>query len=282
MRPRAGRIKITEHAQARKGVGRECGMEETAAKVVPVIDQNFIIDRGGKPYVLWGGLLDAAHQVGVVSIVTELVQAPTPKNHELAIVACVVTMPDGSYWTGYGDASPASTQGEIKQALVRMAETRAKGRVLRDILNVKAAAWDDIAEAVLAADPKAKLPPNAPAQLAKTWRDKAREMDKANKALWDKKPETYEQALEFFKGNVELFDDTIRTKHLGLKGEARSKGVERVLDWRDDRFDSLTREAQWNRCVELRKLIDNPPPEEGVDGQGEDQEGGEDGPEGGE
>ena len=113
--------------------------------------------RGGeKDYVLFGGLLDAAHQVGLRSIESDLVQIPGPDNGNVAVTKAVVTFaravgrdtPGGVeegeellVFTAYGDAK-VGEKGVGGTAPIRMSETRAKARALRDGLNVKAAVDD--------------------------------------------------------------------------------------------------------------------------------------------
>lgn len=108
------------------------------------IRTEFIIDRSGKQFVLYTGLVDAAHAEGIKSIDTELLQKPAPDNGEVAIVKAVVEMEDGRRFSGIGDASPRNVSKNIAPHTIRMAETRAKARALRDALNVSAAALEEL------------------------------------------------------------------------------------------------------------------------------------------
>lgn len=94
-----------------------------------------IVNLQGKDYVLYAGLLEAAHEAGLKRISTHLVQAPNDANGQLAIVTATVEVERGIF-SGIGDASPQSVGKRILPHLVRMAETRAKGRALRDALGV--------------------------------------------------------------------------------------------------------------------------------------------------
>jgi hypothetical protein len=80
--------------------------------------------------------LGEAHERGLQAIETELVQIPTADNEHTAIVKATVRMKDGSVFQDYGDANPRNTNARIATALIRMASTRAKGRALRDAINV--------------------------------------------------------------------------------------------------------------------------------------------------
>lgn len=103
---------------------------------VPVIDGKFIIPhpQSKKPYVLYGGLLDAAHTMGLRGITTTLVQAPSDLNGHLAIVWAQVEMEYGTF-TAYGDANPGNVNKLMTTVIIRIAETRAKARALRDAVN---------------------------------------------------------------------------------------------------------------------------------------------------
>src|SRR5215208_6860597 len=94
-----------------------------------------MIERQGKRFVLYAGLLEEAHSRGLRSIETDLLQIPGPGNGEVAIVKAVVRTEDGKF-TGIGDASPENVN--------RMAETRAKARALRDAINVGVTAFEEL------------------------------------------------------------------------------------------------------------------------------------------
>ena len=123
----------------------------------------FLITRQGKQYVLFAGLLDEAHSRGLSSIDTELVQAPTEDNGRVAICKARVEMEDGRTFSGIGDASPENVGRNIVPHIIRMAETRAKARALRDAVNVGATALEELADGddALPTDyhPKARVAP---------------------------------------------------------------------------------------------------------------------------
>ena len=105
-----------------------------------------MIMRQGKQYVLFAGLLDEAHQKGLRGIDTELVQVPTAENGNVAVVKAVVEMEDGRTFSGIGDASPENVGRNIVPHIIRMAETRAKARALRDAVNVGATALEELSD----------------------------------------------------------------------------------------------------------------------------------------
>jgi hypothetical protein len=104
----------------------------------------FIITRQNKQYVLFAGLLDAAHAQGLRGIATDLLQIPSPENGNVAIVKAIVDMGEGRTFSGIGDASPQNVGRNIAPHVIRMAETRAKARALRDALNVGAIPLDEL------------------------------------------------------------------------------------------------------------------------------------------
>ncbi len=108
------------------------------------IKPEFWIERQGRRMVLFAGILDAAHERGLCGIDTELLQTPTTENGEVAIVKAVVDMGDGRTFSGIGDASPANVGKAIKLHTIRMAETRAKARALRDAVNIGATALEEL------------------------------------------------------------------------------------------------------------------------------------------
>src|ERR671915_1476495 len=106
----------------------------------------FMITRQGKQYVLFAGLLDEAHNRGLRGIDTELVQVPDDSNGSVAIVKATAEMDDGRRFSGIGDASPENVGRNIVPHLIRIAETRAKARALRDAVNVGATALEELSD----------------------------------------------------------------------------------------------------------------------------------------
>ncbi len=87
--------------------------------------KEFIVERQGRAFVLYAGLLDLAHQQGLKSVRTELVQTPSEANNRVAIcTATVVLERDGQerIFTGIGDAAPNNVAPAMATCLIRMAE----------------------------------------------------------------------------------------------------------------------------------------------------------------
>ncbi len=105
--------------------------------------EEYMIERQGKRFVLYAGLLEEAHSRGLRSIETELLQVPSVENGEVAIVKAVIRTEEGKFG-GIGDASPQNVGRTIAPHLIRMAETRAKARALRDAINVGVTAFEEL------------------------------------------------------------------------------------------------------------------------------------------
>lgn len=109
----------------------------------------YMIRMGNKDFVLWPGLLDEAHDKGLVGLYTELLQIPTPDNQDVAIVKAKAILQQDNVtktFEGIGDASPRNTTKLVGMALIRMAETRAKARALRDAVNIGMTAYEELDE----------------------------------------------------------------------------------------------------------------------------------------
>jgi hypothetical protein len=87
-----------------------------------------------KEVVTYAGLLARAHEEGLRYIRTEIVNVPT-KDYPVAIVSATVRTNKGTF-TSIADATPSNVNAKIAPHYVRMAETRAKARALRDAVNV--------------------------------------------------------------------------------------------------------------------------------------------------
>lgn len=98
---------------------------------------------GHKQVIRYEGLLAQAHEDGLRSVHTELLQVPSKANEHVAIVRAVVVTCRGTF-EGIGDANPANVNARVANALIRVAETRAKGRALRDACNAGMIALDEL------------------------------------------------------------------------------------------------------------------------------------------
>lgn len=109
------------------------------------IDEKFIVNLKGKDFILYEGLLDLAHQEGLVSINVELLQIPSKENGDIAI-AKAIAKTETKTFIDIGDAGPNSVNGMIRPHIIRMASTRAKARALRDLTNVGMTAIEELGD----------------------------------------------------------------------------------------------------------------------------------------
>ncbi|HHY13229.1 MAG TPA: hypothetical protein GX526_01095 [Thermoanaerobacterales bacterium] len=107
------------------------------------IDRKFIINLQEKDYVTYEGLLDLAHQKGLKGIKTDIIQLPNKENGGQCIMKAIAITEDSQY-EGYGDADPTNVNRHIAKHIIRMAETRAKARALRDLTNVGMTAFEEL------------------------------------------------------------------------------------------------------------------------------------------
>jgi hypothetical protein len=109
------------------------------------VKKEYIITRQGKDFVLYEGLLDEAHQQGLKRISTTLIQVPHDDNGNMAVVQAEVETGKGTF-SGIGDAAPSNVNRMIVPHLIRMAETRAKARALRDAVNIGVTALEELGD----------------------------------------------------------------------------------------------------------------------------------------
>jgi hypothetical protein len=128
----------------------------------PTLNREFVVSLKGKDHPMYRGVLDLAHQMELESLKTRLLQAPSDENGHTAIVEAEVRLKDGRVFTDIGDASPTNVPPMIKEHIIRMASTRAKGRALRDAVNVGEALIEEIDEEA-PAGPPARVAQGAPA-----------------------------------------------------------------------------------------------------------------------
>jgi cell division septation protein DedD len=108
----------------------------TTMKHKPKLDDRWITSIKGKDFVVYSGLLDLSHQIGLKSITVEVEQFPDKDNGNEAICRATTHSNDGQVFVDYGDANPKNTSSMVVNHLLRVASTRAKARTLRDMTNI--------------------------------------------------------------------------------------------------------------------------------------------------
>ena len=112
----------------------------------PKLDERFITTIENKDFVLYAGLLDLAHQKGILKIDVEPLQLPTKENDHMAICRATVISKSGEVFSDVGDATPQNCHPRVAKHLLRMASTRAIARALRSMTNVGMTALEEIGD----------------------------------------------------------------------------------------------------------------------------------------
>ncbi len=106
----------------------------------------FVKRLQGKDYILYGGLMELVRKDGLKRMDTEALQLPCAANGHYAAVKAIVETSRGIF-TGLGDATPENVNRHIAPHLLRMAETRAKARALREAVGIDMVAFEELADA---------------------------------------------------------------------------------------------------------------------------------------
>lgn len=126
---------------------------------IPIRDQRGnVIDE--KEVATYAGLLSRAHEEGLKKVETKIVQFPTGDNDFTCICIATVETEKGTF-TGIGDANPENVNRRIVPHLIRMAETRAKARALRDAVNIGVVSMEELG----GEEPEAPAPAPAPTKV---------------------------------------------------------------------------------------------------------------------
>jgi hypothetical protein len=108
----------------------------------PPLAPEHVVMIQGRPFVRFAGLLQMAHERGLVSLTAEW----TYNDSELSLAHAVATFQDGRSFTEAGDATPSNTNRKVAVHFRRVALTRAKARALRDALGVDLVAVEELSE----------------------------------------------------------------------------------------------------------------------------------------
>lgn len=199
--------------------------------------EEYMIERGGRRFVLYAGLLEEAHDRGLRSIETELLQIPGSGNGEVAIVKAVVRTEEGKF-SGIGDASPGNVGRAIAPHLIRMAETRAKARALRDAINVGVTAYEELGDeegsATAPAKPMAKPAEARQEKLPRGERGSERASERAGEGKGElpatRKQLNYLEALvsDVVEDGLAKFEETIGKPVAELTREEASDWIGRL------------------------------------------------------
>ena len=98
-----------------------------------------------KEFITYAGLLAVAHDIGLEEMNTAVVQMPTDDNGQTAVIRAIAKGKPGLF-TGLGDANPQNVNRKVAKHLLRVAETRAKARALRDFCNINVVALEELGD----------------------------------------------------------------------------------------------------------------------------------------
>jgi len=139
--------KLAQLDGASTGQATPVSQDAPAQHDVPVetpqcIPAQHVVLIQGHPFVRFSGLLQMAHEHGLVALTADW----TYNDGELSLAHAVARFSDGRVFEESGDATPANTNRKVAPHFRRVALTRAKARVLRDALGVDLVAGEELAD----------------------------------------------------------------------------------------------------------------------------------------
>jgi hypothetical protein len=108
----------------------------------PTVKREFIEMIKGKRHIKFEGLVIAAQEDGLMSLVTEWIF----NDAELSLAHAVAIFDDGRRFEDCGDATPSNVTPMVKPHFRRVALTRASARALRTALGIGDAAVEELAD----------------------------------------------------------------------------------------------------------------------------------------
>lgn len=97
----------------------------------------------GRDYIRYEGLRHLAHGL-IKEMRVDIVQFPRPENGGVAVVYACITDTEGREWAAHGDAGPLNCAPEVLPHRIRIAEIRAKGRAMRDMLDLDMVMFEEL------------------------------------------------------------------------------------------------------------------------------------------
>ena len=205
--------------------------------------------------ISYKGLLALAHEDGLKSVSTKLLQKPSAENGNLAIVAAKVRTGKGRF-AGIGDASPANVNRRIAPHIIRMAETRSIARALRIAVNVGEVALEELGEDVSMSEVASPRPAAEPSP-DRTKRNGGNGSGGGNgEAPIERSRGRDDNPTEAAPGDRRAMSDVQRKLLFRLAyelGATREQAADVVLDVLGvDRFEHATR-AEASRAIDVLK-----------------------------
>lgn len=135
--------------------------DKSAPKLSDDFKKKFIITipnkNGGTEAIKVDGLIALAHEKGIKSMKTKIIQFPSQENQFTCIASTIVIGYDWNPITkkieevefeDFADANPNNCTSMTKNSYIRMASTRSVGRALRKYTNIDMVCSDEIANTV--------------------------------------------------------------------------------------------------------------------------------------
>lgn len=119
---------------------------ESATTSRPALDERHITHIQGREFVVYQGVLDMAHRIGLRELRVETLQLPSEDNAYTAICLATAVSQSGETFADVGDANPKNVSRKIAPHILRMASTRAKARALRDLCNIGITCLEELSE----------------------------------------------------------------------------------------------------------------------------------------
>ena len=123
------------------GMGVEDSKEEEQKQ--PTKQSDDIIRVSGKDFMLYKGLLNKAHIKDSKFSMT-IIDSYVSEDMKRAWCIVRLTTSDGRQFDGFGSSTPENTGKMTQSHPIEMAHTRAKGRSLRDFLNIGETMYEEI------------------------------------------------------------------------------------------------------------------------------------------
>jgi hypothetical protein len=117
-------------------------LPETPDETPQGIPPQHVVLIQGRPFVKFAGLLQMAHERGLVSLTVDW----TYNDGDLSLAHAVATFQDGRRFEEAGDATLANTNRKVAVHFRRVALTRAKARALHDALGIDLVAVEELAD----------------------------------------------------------------------------------------------------------------------------------------
>lgn len=129
--------------------------DKSAPKLTDDFKKKFIVNIKGKDAIKVDGLIALAHEKGIKSMTTSIIQYPSQENKWTCIAQTIVVGYDWDpiedklttvEYQDFADSTEANCTAMTKASYIRMASTRSVGRTLRKYTNIDMVSSDEIGD----------------------------------------------------------------------------------------------------------------------------------------